>query len=258
MTSSKEFTTASLQGNYAFSGTGWGGRSTLASIGLLTFDGRGSLTGLMLQNLPSSQFGERKSIELPISHTYTVDPNGTGTTHLAEGKPAELLFAISKVDLSGGHPIAQEFSFIIQALEPATGSLIVGLATRLPAAGAFTTASLNGTYIGTAIGQGGQTPGAGLGILTYDGNGQFSEINFSNVQAGSFHDRAFVTGTDQGVYTVNANGTGTVANGGLVFVITKAEAIDGVMRALEYAFIVTNLVPANGIHFTGVTKRRSD
>jgi hypothetical protein len=140
-----------------------------------------------------------------------------------------------------------------------TGNLFTAIAMRLPNDGAFTNASLSGTYIGAVIGRDGQTPSAGFGILTYDGNGQFAESNISNVQvAGSFRDRAVVEGSDRGIYAVNANGTGTVADGGVVFVITKAEVVNGIKRALEYAFIVADLVPANGIHFTGISKRRSD
>lgn len=258
MTSAEMFTNFNLQGTYAFSGTGWGGQAPLASIGLLTFDGKENVTGLTLQNVSGDRFGERKFLDLSVKGTYKVNPNGTGTTLPAEGTDPEMLFAIVRSDPHGGIGIAQEFSFVVRALEPVTGSLITANATRLPDEGAFTNASLSGTYIGAAVGRGGQTPGAGFGVVTYDGNGQFSESNISNVQAGSFSDRAFVAGSDQGVYTVNTNGTGTVAGGGVVFVITRAQVVNGIKRALEYAFIVRNLVPTTGSHFTGITKRLSD
>lgn len=258
MESQTMFANLNLQGTYAFSGTGWGGQSPLSSIGLLTFDGKGSVTGLTLQNLPGDQFGERKFLELSVKGTYMVNANGTGTTLPAEDTAQEMLFAITKTNLLADTEIAQEFSFVVRALEPMTGNLITAEATRLPDDGAFTNASLRGTYIGAAVGRGGQTPGAGFGILAYDGNGRFSESNVSNVQTGSFHERAFVVGSDQGIYTVNPNGTGTVAGGGVVFVITKAEVVNGIKRALEYAFIVANLVPATGSHFTGISKRRSN
>jgi hypothetical protein len=57
---------------------------------------------------------------------------------------------------------------------------------------------------------------------------------------------------------VNADGTGTVADGGVMFVITRATLIDGAPRADEYSLIVRNAVPTNGAHFTGVVRRVSD
>lgn len=258
MSSPKAFANFNLQGTYAFRGTGWGGQAPVASLGLLTFDGRDNVTGFTLQNVPGDQFDQRKFLEVPFKGTYTVNPNGTGTTVPAQGTDSEMLFAITGVSPSGSDAIAQEFSFVVRALDPVTGSLITANATRLPDEGAFTNASLSGTYVGATIGRGGQISAAGFGILTYDGNDQFSESNISNVQTGSLSEREFVTGSDQGVYTVNANGTGTIAGGGVVFVITRAEVVNGIKRALEYAFIVRDLVPATGIHFTGITKRRSD
>lgn len=258
MTTGEVFTNSNLQGTYAFSSTGWGGRVPLASIGLLTFNGKGNFTGLILQNLPGDQFDERKFEELSIQGFYTVNSNGTVTTQVVEGRKSETLLAITKADLLGKVKIAQEFSFVVRDLELVTGNLITGVATRLPEEGTFTNASLSGTYVGAVVGQGGQTPGAGFGIVTYDGSDQFSESNISNIQTSSIRDRKFVVGSDRGVYTVNPNGTGTVASGGVVFVITKAEVVGGIKRAIEYAFIVSNLVPTTGIHFTGTAKRRSD
>ncbi|MEY2832144.1 MAG: hypothetical protein RLZZ574_1402 [Cyanobacteriota bacterium] len=257
MESQPMFTNFNLQGTYAFSGTGWGGQSPLSSIGILTFDGQEKVTGFTWQNLPGDQFGERKFLELPVKATYTVNANGTGTTRSAEDTDPEMLLAIAKTSSLDGTEIVQEFSFVLRQLEPVTGNLFTAIAKRLPNDGEFNNASLSGTYVGAAVGRGGQTPGAGFGILTYDGNGGFSESNISNVQVGLFRERAFVTGSDQGIYTVNGNGTGTVAGGGVVFVITKAEVVNGIKRALEYAFIVADLVPTNGSHFTGISKRRS-
>lgn len=258
MATGETFTNASLQGTYAFSGTGRGGQAPLAAIGLLTFDGTGTVSGLVLESLPGERFGDRRIAERPAGGTYAVEPNGTGTTRPPGGGDPELLVAITRVDTIGGRRIAGEFGFVAGALDPVTGNLLTGLATRLPDEGAFGTASLSGTYVGAATALGGQSPAAGFGVLSYDGKGGFSESNVSNVQARSFRDRTIVTGSDHGVYAVNANGTDTVANGGVLFVITRAEVVDGVRRALEYAFIVRDPVPATGSQFTGVTKRRSD
>ena len=258
MPSGETFNNSSLRGTYAFSGTGWGGQGPVAAIGLLTFDGNRAISGLTQQNVPGDRFGERKFLELAVNGTYAVNPNGTGTTRPVDGGDPETLFAITHVDSIGGARIAQEFSFAVRALDPVAGSLITVLATRLPDEETFSNASLRGTYVGASVARGGQTPAAGFGVLRYDGTGGFSESNISNVQAGSFRERTIVTGSDQGVYAVNPNGTGTVANGGVVFVITKAEVVGDVKLALEYAFIVRDVMPTTGSHFTGVTKRRSD
>lgn len=252
------FGLSSLQGTYAVRGAGWGGQAPLAAIGLLAFGGDGTVSGRTLQSLPGDRFGERRLLESPVEATCTVAANGTGSIVPAGGGDTLAQFAITRVAAAGGAWIAQDVSLVFRALEPVTGSLVTGRATRLPDEGAFTDASLSGTYVGTSVGRGGQTPGAGFGVLIYDGAGRFSETNITNVQAGSFRDRTFVTGADQGVYAVNADGTGTVANGGVVFVITRAEVVGGIRRALEYAFIVRDLVPATGSHVTGITRRRSD
>ena len=100
---------------------------------------------------------------------------------------------------------------------------------------------------------------AGFGVITYDGAGGFSESNIANVPGETIRERRFVGGTDQGAYAVNADGTGTVAGGGVIFVITRAsQPASGPALALEYHFMVRNPVPANGAHFTGVVRRISD
>ncbi len=98
----------------------------------------------------------------------------------------------------------------------------------------------------------------GLGVLLYDGAGGFSETNTSNVQGDTIRTRRFVAGADHGRYVVNADGTGTVADGGVLFVITKAtRRDDGTALAEEYGFMLRDLVPANGAYFTGIVRRIS-
>lgn len=255
----EEFTNASLRGTYAIAGVGWGGQAAMASIGTLGFDGRGKFSGFLLQSIPGATFGQRTLIENPFAGTYQVNANGTGNTlSLEEGGDIQSSFAITKATITNDCRIAQEFSLILRELEPSTGCLHTAVATQLPDNGEFNNASLKGTYVGVAVGRGWQTPAAGFGIITYDGNGGFVESNIANIQGETFRDRQFIMGSDQGRYTINRDGTGTVAGGGVVFVITKAKLVDSLRIAEEYAFFVRELAPPNGVFFTGVTRRRSD
>jgi len=253
----EEFANTSLQGIYAVAGAGWGGRASMASIGTIRFDGKGHASGLMRQSVPGETFGERQLIEFPFEGSYQVNADGSGTT-LSMGGKFETRLAITRTEIVDGSRAAQEFSLMAKDLEPSTGSLNLATATRLPDTGKFSNASLKGAYVGVTIGRGGQTAGAGFGLIRYDGNGHFSEHNIANVQGDSFRERRFVMGTDAGNYTVNADGTGFVADGGVVFVITRAEIVDGIKIAHEYAFIVRELIPTTGNLFTGVTRRLSD
>ena len=254
----EEFTNASLQGTYAITGMGWGGQAAMASIGTLGFDGKGKVSGLLLQSIPGDVFGQRELIENPFAGTYQVNANGTGNTLSTEGGDIQSSFAITRAATANDCRIAQEFSLILRELDPSTGCLHTAVATKLPESGEFNNASLKGVYVGAGVGRGGQTPAAGFGIITYDGNGGFVESNIANIQGETFRDRRFVRGSDQGRYAINPDGTGTVAGGGVVFVITKARLVDSLLIAEEYAFFVRELAPPTGAFFTGVTRRLSD
>jgi hypothetical protein len=251
-------TAASVHGTYALALIGRGGLGSFAAIGLLTFDGRGNVSGSFTENRPADRYGDRTLVTVPYRATYTVDANGIGTTALSETGEQDSIFSIRQTDTADGSRIAQELSVVFQRLDVSTGSLKIAVATRLPDGAEFDNGSLRGRYVGASISQGGQAAAAGFGVLTYDGNGGFSESNIANIQGQSFRDRQVITGTDQGTYVVNPDGTGVVAGGGVPFVITRAKLTDGVAIAEEYAFFVRDLVPATGVLFTGITKRLSD
>jgi hypothetical protein len=71
------FTTASLQGTYAF----FNDQENSASVGLITFDGAGGLTLEILINVPD-EMGGREVFPASGSGTYTVDAAGTGVATL--------------------------------------------------------------------------------------------------------------------------------------------------------------------------------
>jgi hypothetical protein len=252
------FGIARVEGTFGIAVIGYGGHSAFASVGLLSFDGRGGVSGSLTENRPAARFGDRTLVTVPYRGTYTVDVNGIGATALLENGAQDSLFSIRDTDIVNGSCIAREIAMVFLPLDVSTGSLKTAVATRLPDGAVFANGSLKGRYIGASISHGGQAIAAGFGALSYDGNGGFSEANMANVQGSTFRDRQIITGSDHGTYAVNPDGTGTVAGGGVVFVITRARLTDGVALAEEYAFVVRDPVPATGILFTGVTTRLSD
>ena len=252
------FTQASVQGTYALAVSGHGGEGLFTALGRLEFDGRGTVSGSFTENRPADRYGERSVVTVPYRAIYTVDANGIGATTLPGTGEQDSIFSIRQMGVANGSRIAQELSVVFQRLDVATGTLKTAIATRLPDGAEFNNGSLRGRYVGASVSRGGQATAAGFGVLTYDGNGGFSESNVANVQGQSFRDRQLITRSDQGTYNVHADGTGVVADGGVVFVITRATPNDGVAIAEEYAFFVRELMPATGVLFTGITKRLSD
>lgn len=251
-------TAASVQGTYALAVGGHSGEGLFTALGLLKFDGQGTVFGSFAENTPADRYGERLIVTVPYRAMYTVDANGIGATTLPDTGEQDSIFSIRQMDTANGSPLARELAVVFQRLDIATGVLKTAIATRLPDNAEFDNGSLRGQYVGASISQGGHAAAAGFGVLTYDGNGGFSESNVANVQGQSFRDRQLVTGSDQGTYTVHADGTGVVAGGGVVFVITRATLNHGMPIAEEYAFFVRDLMPATGGLFTGITKRLSD
>ena len=252
------FTAASVQGTYALAVVGRGGESPFAALGLLKFDGRGTVSGSFTENKPADRYGDRTVVSVPYRAMYTVDANGIGATTLPDTGEQDSIFSIRQMGVANASRMARELSFVFQRLDVATGTLKTGIGTRLPDGAEFNNGSLRGRYVGASVSRGGQATAAGFGVLTYDGNGGFSESNVANIQGQSFRDRQLITRSDQGTYDVHADGTGVVADGGVVFVITRATLNDGVAIAEEYAFFVRDLMPTTGGLFTGITKRLSD
>jgi hypothetical protein len=255
---SHSFTSAVVRGTYAVAVTGHGGESPFASVGLLNFDGQGRVSGSFTENRPADGYGNRQVIFVPYLATYSVDANGIGATAVPNDAERDSIFSVRKADLIDGVYVAQEIAVVFSRLESSSGNLKIATASRLPDDIAFTDASLKGRYVGASISQGGQAVAAGFGVLRYDGNGGFSESNIANVQGSSFRDRQVVSGSDTGKYAVNPDGTGTIAGGGVVFVVTRASVVGGVPVAEEYAFFVKDLVPTTGTLFTGITRKLSD
>ncbi len=253
-----DFTLAHVQGTYAVVERGHGGHLIAADLGLITFDGTGGLTAWLSRNVPGDRIGERDVLELAGSGTYTVTPQGLISASMG-GRDDSLRLTVRAVGSGGdGSPRVDELAMIGRDLDGASGCLMTGTAIRRPDEAIFEVRSLQGLFVGAALGEGGQWPAAGFGFVRYDGQGGFRETNMANVQGDTATSRRFADGTDEGPYTLEADGTGTVAAGGVRFVVTHATVEDSFTRVEAYAFIVQGLVPATGTLFTGTVKRVSD
>jgi hypothetical protein len=173
------FNNASLKGNYAVVDIGHGGQTPQAGVSVTTYDGKGSFSGVTVQDVVGRTSRERVLVRASFKGTYDVGENGTGTgvitTTFSNGSTSDVNIAlvITKSAKIGDDTVAEEFSFIHEQLGATTGNLLTLQATRLPDEGKFTNASLRGEYAYTLLGHGGPLPQAGLGVMTYDGAGRF-------------------------------------------------------------------------------------
>jgi hypothetical protein len=254
-----DFTIASINGAFAVSLSGEGPGPAYAALGLFAFDGIGGVSGSLTESRPGDHYAERTVLAAPYLARYEMTPEGLGSLRLNESDDVDAWLAVRAAAAGGAPPAVEELALVFRSLDPRTGGLRTGIARRLPDGAAFSNASLSGRYTGFGVGRGGQSPVSGFGVISYDGAGAFAENNIANVPGETVRDRRFVGGSDQGAYRVNPDGTGTVADGGVMFVITRAvRRDDGSALALEYHFMVRNLVPTNGAHFTGIVRRISD
>lgn len=263
----EQFSNASLIGNYAVANIGHGGHTPQAGVSVATYDGKGSFSGFTIQDLAGHTFRDRVFVRAPFAGTYSISESGEGTgtitTTMPDGSKHDVIIAmvITKSTKKDGAEVAEEFAFMHEQLLPTSANLLTLQATRLPDDGKFTNASLKGEYAYTLLGHGGAVPQAGLGLMNYDGKGRFTGNATVNLPGRSYGERAFVSAPFVRPYTVNADGTGTATPPGesdIVFVITKADVVEGVKIAKEVFFIVREINPATGDLLTGVITRLSD
>jgi hypothetical protein len=267
-TLAEQFTNASLRGSYAVYCVPEGGQAQSASIGILTFDGNGRLSGSMMTNLPGARFGERIQLETSLEGSYIVDDNGSGfgslkatATSTSSRQEITALLLISKAEVADGVKVAQELSVMVDAIDQITGGVSIIVATRHPDAGEFSLASFSGTYAGPGWGRGGQTPASaiGIGAVHFDGSGNFTAVDIQNLPGPTFAERRRLSqDTPNGRYSLSSNGMGMVSREGAHahFVVTRAKVSQNTKIVLEYFFITDDLVPPTAnLVTTSVTKR---
>jgi hypothetical protein len=256
------FSVKSLNGTYGGKVIGRGGHTQQITVSALTFDGAGNFSGPGIINLPGQFYGERTFVQAPFVGTYTVRRDGFGTA--VNG--GESYFAVTKNQRIGGVNVATEFALVVRELQP-TGNLITAIFTRLPDAGVFSAASLQGTYGTNAIGYGGQMPDAGVGTFTFDGAGNFSTSFFQNLPGSTAFDRQIFEVTNlMGTYTMDATGLAQTAfpnpggggNGESALVVTKATVRNGVKVADEFFVVVKDYSPLSRSIIASIGTRISD
>jgi hypothetical protein len=257
-----EFTNASIEGDFAFTGIGRGGNTANASAGVIHFNGKGVITGIENLNQPGTSFRERRYDVFPIKGTYEVEPRGTGI--IREGDTGEVHLRIlitQSIVNKDGKKIAQEITFLPLNLIEETGNLVVSVATKLPNQGKFTQASLYGTYAFSGRGRDGQAPEAGIGMIRFDGKGNASAFDILNLPGQPFGERVVARFPFEATYVVEDNGLGTVTpkqgGGEALFVIKKAKVVKGVKVATEIGLIINGLSDAGNL-VTDIIKKISE
>ncbi len=128
----KSFTSASLDGTYAFTGFGFGGFTPYGAFGIVKFDADTEIVeGDFSVNLPGDGFGGRIVLDLFSAGPFTVRENGLGRT-LSDTTGLQSGFLITEAKLVKGIKVAQELVFIPDTLDPFTNSMIVATMSRLP------------------------------------------------------------------------------------------------------------------------------
>lgn len=262
----KPFTNATIEGDYAIIDIARGGQPPQAGVGVAHYDGNGTFSGVSIQDVSVPPSRQRMFVQASIAGTYNVKPDGTGTSVLTVDLPGgfqehiDLVLAITKTATIDETEVADEFTFIPEQLGPRTGTLTTFIATRLPAEGTFSAASLKGRYAFTLVGEGGTLPESGLGVVNYDGAGKLSGTATVNVPSSSSR-RKFLTTPFAESYTVNPDGTGTATGPDgrdSAFVITKAAVANGTKVAKEAFFVVRNLDPSTKSLLTSVITKLPD
>jgi len=263
------FNNASLHGSYAVMRIGYGGYHQSAAVGVYNFDGDGRWTGTIMANVPGPVFAARAQIRVTMEGTYSVDADGSGygstrakaTFENGAMQEVTATFLITRAEEVGGIKVAQEVSFMEDAVDPLTGSLHMNRAIRHPDAGEFSVASFRGTYGGPGIGRGGPTPAAaiGVGAVNFHGDGSFTAVDIQNLGGTIFAERRNATfDTENGRYTVNADGSGMIiAPGGQAHLVITRARVDGMVKVcLEYFFVTNDLHPSTGNLVTTTVSKR--
>lgn len=262
----EDFTDQSLYGRYASAVTGHGGQAPGAGIGIIHFQGNGTLLATTIENLPGPVFAQRLLLPFTLDGSYSVHADGTGTASFINRAPdgsvleIDMIFVITRArTLANGRKLATEVSITLNDLGLNTGNVVTVSAWRIPTQGEFSNGSLDGSYALTEIGQGGQAPSGGIRVFTFDGSGNFFASVVRNVKGATYGERRLSETSLNGTYNVDADGTGALSSSDgseAIFVITKAEDNEGRRISREFFLVENALTENDGNLITGVGKRR--
>lgn len=204
------YTTATVNGSYSFLLNNWtpvsGGNS--ASLGILSFDGIGGVSGSFLQMTSSGP----QNFAIQSGSTYSVERNGTGSMSLVTTSGI-LPFTFVLTSVSGR--VARQLQLLFLNTS-ATNGAIAGTAVAIYLPGPGNNANLKGVYsfLFNDWQADPNTPVWGaVGTLRFDGK---NSVTFSYSQE---LEGVSQTQTVVGTYSVDAEGSGT-----MVFSIDQATA----------------------------------
>ena len=196
------YTTATVKGSYSFLLNEWTPTvgTDSASVGLLTFDGLGGVSGSFLQMTDTGP----QEFNIESGSSYSVAGNGTGSMTLVTSSGA-LPFSFVLTSVSGG--VAQQLQLLLRN-PTVTNVVSAGTAVAINLSSPSSNASLKGTYsflINDWQAGSNATMIGAVGILRFDGVGS---VTFSYTQeVGGVSSTQTMVGT----YSVETDGSGTMA-----------------------------------------------
>lgn len=230
------FSLDTLKGEYILTEHGTAGAASgVAAIGRMTFDGNGGVFGWMTVQSAGS------NATTTFTGTYAVSPDGSGTLKLIHTPPVPVADGAEAMTTTATYKFlafgAGSTGLDLRAIRSENGLAVSADLTRSQLG---TVASgLKGAYIFSEEGTlGAATALAGLGLITFDGNGRVS--GWETVQVAQ---RTLVT-TFVGTYGFESGGIGTM---NLVHVLPGLvqDGEEPLTASAKYRFLVKG--DANGV-----------
>jgi hypothetical protein len=233
------FSETNLKGSYSYTLNKWTvdvGRNQYAEVGVMTFDGAGNMTGA------AKAVGGGVLESAALTGTYTVSSDGTGvievTSTISKPPTTQLGFVLN----SAAAGVAHGFQF----MQTDNGNNVVISGTALlqsVIAVPHSLASLNGNFT-FQYNSWSADPDfdeqGGIGILTFDGNGNISG-SFTSLDNGVYTQLTFT-----GTYAVNADGSCSaslaLSNGGTPNLACALNSV-GTLGARGLQLLLTNPAP---------------
>jgi hypothetical protein len=195
-----KFSNASLKGSYSFLTNLWTANvstSEFAMVGVLTFNGAGTVTG----SYTSVTDGVVQTEAL--GGTYTVNSDGTGTITFTTGSTAQFAITLSSIAAKVAHGV-QLLQTNVSNNEIVSGTAVFQSTT----AETYSVASMKGNFadqLNMWTADVNQALTGSVDLYSFDGKGNLKD-SYAFMEDGVLH-----TGTRTGTYTVNPDGSGSLS-----------------------------------------------
>ncbi len=228
------YSKASLKGSYSFLTNLWTANARtnqFAMVGILTFDGAGTVTG-SYTSISSQVFRTGT-----LGGTYTVNSNGTGTLTFTTGSTVQFAVTLDSTAAKVAHGVQ-----LLQTND-SNNEIVSGTAVlQSTTAETYSVADLKGDFafqwgLWTAVVSGYQA--SDLGMITFDGKGNANA--WSTIVAGG----ASFTKTLTGTYTISSNGSGTISLPGAQIVFVANSVAAGHVKGAQFIENCTSIGSGN-------------